>query len=74
MEFRISSDILVVQYANKFTKLLRFVLNIVVSKRMMMMRRFKECLAFYIQNKLAVSQFRPTKRCMNELPRWSNKE
>ena len=47
MELKISGNMSVIQYARKFTKLLRFVLDFVASKRMKM-RRFEEGLAFYI--------------------------
>jgi len=47
-----SGNMTMMQYANKFTELLRFALDIVASERMKM-RRFKEGLACYIQNQLA---------------------
>jgi len=40
------------QYANKFTELSRFVLEFAVSEQMIM-RRFEEGLALYIQHQLA---------------------
>ena len=46
-----SGNMTMMQYANKFTELLRFALDIVASERMKM-RRFEECLAFYIRNQL----------------------
>lgn len=47
MELSMSSNMLVMKYASKFTKLLRLVSDFVVSERIKM-KRFKEGLAFYI--------------------------
>jgi len=47
-----SGSMTVMQYGSKFTKLPMFIPEFVSSKRLKM-RRFEECLAFYIQNQLA---------------------
>jgi len=52
MELKMSGTMTVMQYANKFTELSKFVPPLVSSERVKM-RRFEEGLAFYIQNQLA---------------------
>ena len=52
MELKMSGSMTVMQYGSKFTKLPMFIPEFVSSKRLKM-RRFEECLAFYIQNQLA---------------------
>ena len=46
------SSITIMQYANKFAELSRFVLEFAVLEQMIM-RRFEEGLALYIQHQLA---------------------
>ena len=47
MELKMSGDMMVMQYASKFTELSRFALDFVAFERLKM-RRFVEGLAFYI--------------------------
>jgi len=51
MEMKMSGNMTVMQYANKFTNLSRFVPKFMSSKRLNM-RRFEDGLASYIQNQL----------------------
>jgi len=51
MELKMSSKMTMMQYANKFPELSKFVPEFVSSKRQKM-RRFEEGLAFYIRNQL----------------------
>jgi len=51
MELKMSSNMTVVQYANKFTELSMFVPKFVSSERLKI-RRFEEGLGFYIRNQL----------------------
>ena len=52
MELKMSDTMTMMQYTSKFTELSRFVSKFVSFERLKM-RRFKEGLAFYIQNQLA---------------------
>ena len=49
MELKMSGNMTVMQYTNKFTELSRFIPEFVSSKKLKM-RSFEEGLAFYIQN------------------------
>ena len=51
MKLKMCGNRIMMQYGSKFTKLSRFAPDFVASERMKM-RRFEECLAFYIRNQL----------------------
>jgi len=51
MKLKMSGNMMVMQYASKFTELSRFAPNFVASERLKM-RRFREGLPFYIRNQL----------------------
>ena len=52
LEFKMSGNMTVTQYARKFMELSRFAPDFVASEKLKM-RRFEEGLAFYIGNQLA---------------------
>jgi len=68
MELKISDNMIVIQYASKFTRLSRFALDFMASERLKM-RWFEEGLAFYTRNQLAGQPIQTYQGCTKELLR-----